>query len=218
MRLFRDPTVPAHPLLTTPDAGTTQARGAGVCVRACGRVTGGAASTPSGGMEPVNPQLIDALSTRGHAIQQAVSDLLGADGAPLGSVTPVWGFHLDATADTTVVFLCGPGGFYRAEATADGRQLLVQIPARRISQVVEQRSGDSITVTVEVDADSRLEQSVGQAISGAALDDGLVVEGTQMTRTEARSVITPTSYTMVAARADQVPLLRLGRAVRALIS
>ena len=168
-------------------------------------------------MEPVNTQLIEAVSSRGVAIQQAVSDVLGASGAPLASETPVWGFHLAAGADSVVVFLCGPRGFYRAEATSDGRQLLVKIPPGRISQVVEQRSADACTVVVEVDADTLLEQSVGQAISGPALDEGVVVEGAQMTRTEARTVVTPTSYTLSASGSDRATLARFARAVRSLI-
>ena len=168
-------------------------------------------------MEPVNTQLIDAVASRGAAIQQAVSDVLGASGAPLASEAPVWGFHLTAGGDSTVVFLCGPRGFYRAEATADGRQLLVKIPAGRISQIVEQRSTDTHTVVVEVDADTLLEQSVGQAISGPALDDGVVVDGAQMTRTEARTVVTPTSYTLTASGEDRATLARFARAVRHLI-
>jgi hypothetical protein len=169
-------------------------------------------------MDPVNVHLIDALSPRGTALQQAVSDVLGADGPPTAALAPVWGFHLEAGTETTVVFLCGPGGFYRVEATSDGRQLLVQVPARRISQVVEQRSADRCTVTVEIDADTHLEQSVGQAISGPALDDGIVVDGAQMTRTEARTVVTPTSYTLQGAGADRAALARFARAVRALLA
>jgi hypothetical protein len=166
-------------------------------------------------MEPVNPQLIAAVGVFGIPLQQAVSDVLGADGAPHASTSPVWGFHLSATAESTVAFLCGPDGFYRVEVGGDGRQLLVKIPGRRISQVVEQRAGDTLTLTVEIDADTRLEQSVGQAISGPALDEGMVVEGAQMTRSEARSVLTPTSYTITATGAERDTLARLGRAVRA---
>jgi hypothetical protein len=169
-------------------------------------------------MEPVNAQMIAALSSLGAPIQQAVSDVLGASGAPLADTVPVWGFHLEVSDASTVVYLCGPGGFYRAEATTDGRQLLVQIPGRRISQVVEQRSADTATVIVEVDADTRLEQSVGQAVSGPAVDDGMLVENTQMTRTEARTVVTPTSYTLQAGGVDRGPLTRYARAVRHLIS
>lgn len=167
-------------------------------------------------MEPVNAQLIDTLSTRGVAIQQAVSDVLGVDGAPLASLAPVHGFHLEASDTATVVYLCGPFGFCRAEATSDGRQLLVQLPARRLTQVVEQRGDGETTVSIEVDADVRHEQSVGQAVSGAALDDGVVVEGTQMTRTEARTLVTLTSYTLRARGDSQAGLQRFARSARSL--
>lgn len=139
-------------------------------------------------------ELVTLLSSRRPALQRAVSDALGIQGPPERGTSPVAAFVLEETETSSVCYLLTKLRFARVEVTADERTLLVCTPLNRIRQVVEARDSETVTVSIELDADVTAETTVSQSLTGPAENTG--TPGTQLTRSEARSVTTPTSYTL----------------------
>lgn len=138
--------------------------------------------------------LVEALTAETPQLQAAVSDALGTTGAPTGD--RVLG-HVLQNGDSSLCYMITRTSLHRVEVAADDRQLLVTIPLRRIRQIIERSDANTRTLVVEVDADVTSETTVSQSITEAT------PEGSQATRSEARSVTTPTSYTITGPRDDR---------------
>jgi hypothetical protein len=176
-------------------------------------------------MSPITPPTVDPtsalvarLSGGRPALQRAVSDALGIDGPPDPALSPIDAFHLNTTDTGAVCYLIAGGRLTRIETADDGRSLLVCLPLRRIRQVVESREVAAVTVAIEIDADVTAETTVSQSLTGPGDEAGT----TQATRSEARSVTTPTSYTLTAPVSDRSgetagELTRFARTLRQLL-
>lgn len=158
--------------------------------------------------------LVSKLTGQAPELQSAVSDALGVDGPPTAADAPVDAFHIESSDTTGVCYMLAERRFLRVEATKDGRTMIVAIAAPRIREVIEMRESTSVTLVVEVEADVSVETTVGQSLTGPQPSGEDLPDGTQLTRSEARTVITPTSYTMKGTGADAASIKLLARKLR----
>lgn len=112
--------------------------------------------------QPVNEAFLAELqraNAEGAASDALVFGVFAALGAPLGSMPdpseyPVLGYHLTISATQVLLYVLTPGRFIRYEVAADSRSLTIAVPTHKITRVIEQTSPTSVSVTVELDADT----------------------------------------------------------------
>lgn len=82
--------------------------------------------------------------------------VLGALGITANQVTGervVRAYYLSPGNEVFRFFALTRGGFHVAEMNTSGVQLVVVVPLERIRRVLERDEGETVTVTVEIDAD-----------------------------------------------------------------
>lgn len=149
-------------------------------------------------------QLEEDLANRYAPVEGLAGKLRSALGSdpdlPLDpDSTEVLGYLIRPTSALITTWLVTTSGFVVHELAKNGDSLCIAVPLWRIRRVVEQRTGNALTVTVEIDADRVAFDATGAfepstpSFAGA---DGAPTPG-QVGRFEAGGVLRPAFYEAV---------------------